>query len=664
MKPSHTRLRLGAAAILVGVSALANLAAATPALAAEAHVLNPYSGPWYNTEMQARYSANQYVNSDWSTKASNEANGVDATLAKQIQLVASQPTAVWFDSIASINGSGGKMGLTAHLDAALAQQTAHSGRPEVITIVIYDLPGRDCNSDASNGELGRGTGGPDADIQTYEQSYINPIADILGNTKYQSLRIATIIEPDALGNAITNQGNPACVTAKNAYEQGISYALGKLHAINNVYTYLDATNASWLGWPANITAAVTEFKSVANRAENPAGVNAVDGFAINVSNTDPTKEPFIDSQATYSATKATSSSWYGQAPIDEQAFAARLYTALTGGGFPASIGFIVDTGRNGWGGSTRPTQPNPCIDPDAFVRNGCGGPNAPSYVGSKVDLRTARGAWCNPDGAGLGELPQGDPYLYSKADRSPANLIAYVWVKPPGESDGNYTGTPGSGIGSPGSDPFCDPTWAPPNTRTIPGGGTPPVYTGFPGDGQTKTGALTGAPAAGQWFSSQFVQLVKNAYPAIPAIAPAASGNSCRADIYWSSGWPGGANYAFKIVNTGTAVLKSYTLTWASVDYRDAVNYYDQISNSQWAVAPTVTYNGHWNMDPPAQTGSIVTARGQMPSNSNGVPSGVTSGAIANDVPGISVAFSPGVWNNGHFALKGYLEDFDCRANT
>ena len=47
------------------------------------------------------------------------------------------------------------------------------------------------------------------------------------------------------------------------------------------------------------------------------------------------------------------------------------------------------------------------------------------------------GAWCNPDGRGLGASPAIAP-----GDGQDANL----WVKRPGESDGTCNGGPGAGI--------------------------------------------------------------------------------------------------------------------------------------------------------------------------------------------------------------------------
>ena len=45
--------------------------------------------------------------------------------------------------------------------------------------------------------------------------------------------------------------------------------------------------------------------------------------------------------------------------------------------------------------------------------------------------------WCNPDGRGLGRLPEVDP----AEDR----VDAYLWIKRPGESDGTCNGGPAAG---------------------------------------------------------------------------------------------------------------------------------------------------------------------------------------------------------------------------
>ncbi len=87
----------------------------------------------------------------------------------------------------------------------------------------------------------------------------------------------------------------------------------------------------------------------------------------------------------------------------------------------------------------------------------------------KGQIRKAWGSWCNVHGAGLGERPRVDPE---------PGIDAYYWVKPPGESDGVSDAT------QPRYDEMCG------------------------GPDATK-----GAPQAGEWFESYFLDLVRNARP-------------------------------------------------------------------------------------------------------------------------------------------------------
>jgi cellulose 1,4-beta-cellobiosidase len=87
----------------------------------------------------------------------------------------------------------------------------------------------------------------------------------------------------------------------------------------------------------------------------------------------------------------------------------------------------------------------------------------------KGNIRTKWGSWCNIKGAGLGERPRAEPE---------PGLDAYFWIKPPGESDGVADPK------APRYDPMC----------------------GGPD-------AAPGAPQAGQWFESYFLDLVRNAEP-------------------------------------------------------------------------------------------------------------------------------------------------------
>jgi cellulose 1,4-beta-cellobiosidase len=142
-------------------------------------------------------------------------------------------------------------------------------------------------------------------------------------------------------------------------------------------------------------------------------------------------------------------------------------------GFPSNIGMLVDTSRNGWGGANRPTAQSTSTVLDTFVDQ------------SRIDRRAHRGNWCNQRG-GVGERPQVAPV---------AGIDAYVWVKPPGESDGAASLELSYDPQDPakGFDRNCDPT--------------------FTNAAGTTTGAMPNAPVAGRWFSEGFKQLVDNAYP-------------------------------------------------------------------------------------------------------------------------------------------------------
>jgi cellulose 1,4-beta-cellobiosidase len=138
---------------------------------------------------------------------------------------------------------------------------------------------------------------------------------------------------------------------------------------------------------------------------------------------------------------------------------------------------LIDTSRNGWGGSARPTGASASTDLNTFV-------NA-----SKIDQRIGRGNWCNQPG-GIGARPVASPA---------PGFDAYVWIKPPGESDGSSSLIP-TGPNNPngkGFDRMCDPTFG-----------------GDPLNNNLPTGAMANSPVSGAWFQAGFNTLVTNAYPA------------------------------------------------------------------------------------------------------------------------------------------------------
>ncbi|MFG3054738.1 glycoside hydrolase family 6 protein [Kitasatospora sp. NPDC048239] len=423
----------------------------TPTTPTGTRVDNPYAG------------AKVYVNPEWSAHAAAEPGGAK---------VAGQATGIWLDRIATIAGANGRMGLRAHLDEALRQK----GNGElVVQLVVYDLPGRDCAALSSNGELGP------TEIDRYKTEFIDPIAAVLADPKYAGLRIVTTVELDSLPNLVTNTtpratATPACdvMKANGNYIKGIGYALKKLGAIPNVYNYADAGHHGWLGWDDNLGPSAELFKQAAT-AEGSTVAN-VHGFIVNTANYSTLKENNFTIDDSVNGTSVRQSTWVDwNRYVDELSYAQGLRAKLVSLGFDPKLGMLIDTSRNGWGGTARPAGPGPRTGVDAYVDGG------------RYDRRLNTGNWCNQAGAGLGERPQAAPA---------PGIDAYVWMKPPGESDGASKQIPNND--GKGFDGMCDPT-----------------YTGNPRNNNHMSGALPDAPLSGEWFSAQFQELLKNAYPAL-----------------------------------------------------------------------------------------------------------------------------------------------------
>ena len=51
--------------------------------------------------------------------------------------------------------------------------------------------------------------------------------------------------------------------------------------------------------------------------------------------------------------------------IDELSYDEAMYSNLVSAGFPSSIGMLIDTSRNGWGGPNRPTATSTTSAPTA-----------------------------------------------------------------------------------------------------------------------------------------------------------------------------------------------------------------------------------------------------------------------------------------------------------
>ena len=316
-----------------------------------------------------------------------------------------------------------------------------------ITLVVYDLPNRDCAAAASNGEL-HGQAG----LATYKSGFIDAIvAKLKAKPAYNSLRIAIVLEPDSLPNLVTNHDLPACQEAVqgNLYVDGITYAIQKLHTVANASIYLDIAHSGWLGWDNNMASAVTLFTKVVHDATG-GDLSQIRGFATDTANYTPLHESYLSWSTLSDSLKSGFYQWNPQ--IDEAGYIQELGRRFSAAGF-THLGFITDTSRNGW----KPVQD-----------------------GSPMDRRHDRGNWCNVTGTGLGQRPQAAPQADSMLD-------AYLYIKPPGTSDGystqqNATNTPDAE--GKRFDHNCDPT-------------------------NSALNAMASAPAAGHWFHDNFLMLLR-----------------------------------------------------------------------------------------------------------------------------------------------------------
>lgn len=424
------------------------------------HLDNPFVGVTF------------YRNVDYTAAVNAAADRQNGALAQQMRRVAEFPTFVWLDSIAAVHGTGAyERSLAGHLDEALAQGA------NAIGIVIYDMPNRDGSALASNGELLIAKNG----LHRYKTEYIDAIFKVLNQSKYAALRIVMVIEPDSLPNLITNLNFPRVAEANRTgtYVQGVQYAVGTLRSLSNTYAYIDVAHAGWLGWSNNLKPFAELLKQVGKGI--PGGNSKVDGIISNTANYNVFVEPFIKADQKVKNRQVRSlRGWYDMNDhIEEQSFANALRNELISGAdsYPTTLGLLLDTSRNGWGGPDRPTGPSTSTDLRTFVRE------------STLDKRTHKGNWGNQSGAGIGARPVANPA---------PNYDAFVWVKPPGYSDGSSKLIP-KGPDNPegkGFDRMCDPT-----------------YKGNGLNGHTPTNALPDAPVAGRWFQAQFEELVRNAYP-------------------------------------------------------------------------------------------------------------------------------------------------------
>ena len=216
----------------------------------------------------------QFVNPSWGAKLeetykSFQAQG-DAENAAKVRKVQQTSTFVWVSRLSELPR------IDDAIKAARAAQRK-TGKKQIVGLVLYNLPDRDCSAGESAGELKSEENG----LERYKKEFIRPYAQKVALAP--DLEFAIVLEPDSLGNLVTNMGIELCAQAADIYRQGIAHAIANLQ-FRHVNLYIDAAHGGWLGWDDNLPLAAKEFATVVKLA----GKNKkIRGFATNVSNYNP-----------------------------------------------------------------------------------------------------------------------------------------------------------------------------------------------------------------------------------------------------------------------------------------------------------------------------------------------------------------------------------------
>jgi cellulose 1,4-beta-cellobiosidase len=352
---------------ILATAALAGAASAAPQPPLPS---NATVNPWIGKD---RYVSEIYSKKLQQTIASFQAKNDSLNAARARTVAEKVSTFVW------ITSREGLSQIPTVIESARKQKKGR--RRMVVGLVLYNLPDRDCSAGESAGELSSAKDG----LNIYKTEFVDKYAKLVSEAK--DLDFAIVLEPDSLGNAVTNQGVPFCATATPIYEQGIAYAIAKLQ-FPNVALYMDAAHGGWLGWADNLKPTAKVFARVVEMAKkiNPAA--KIRGYSTNVSNYNPFNAKVRENYTEYSP------SW------DESHYATSLGEAMAAEGMPTN--FIIDQGRVALPGA-----------------------------------RKEWGEWCNVQPAGYGALPGSAP--------NNTNVDSIVWIKPGGESDG-ACGMPGAPV--------------------------------------------------------------------------------------------------------------------------------------------------------------------------------------------------------------------------
>jgi endoglucanase len=454
----------------------------------------------------------------------------DAALLAKMELV---PSAVWLDGETQAQAAEGAAGVQ-QADDDVARQVREaligsSLERAVPVFVAYNIPGRDCSQYSAGG----------APSDAAYDAWINALRGALGDA-----RAVVILEPDALANlpgycGSAYQANFPDIT--NTTRIGdVAYGVQTLETDPNISVYLDAGNSAWqtvgniseVLMAADVQQAQGFFLNVSNYqyatnsdlygewvssciayATQLGGENqaSASGYASGLTSADNNPSGAFGACPNQYWNGGPANNWTGTAMNrygiwSESASDPALNSAGIDSRFASMLGsvvptthFVVDTSRDGQG-------PN---DMSAYAA-------APYDQPASVISTLQSGNWCNPPGSGLGTRPTADTGAITNALDSylPADsplLDAYLWVKTPGQSDGQCDIAGGvrgwqdyTSAGAGGGDTPAIAGWPTSSSST---------WTTFDPLWSTQTGTLVTDPAAGAWFPQQALQLAQDANP-------------------------------------------------------------------------------------------------------------------------------------------------------
>ena len=376
---------------------------------------NPYAG------------AKVYVNPEWSAKAAAEPGG---------SRIANQPTGVWLDRIAAINGASGGWACAPTSTRRSRRRAAASSSSSSSSTTCPAVTAPRSPPTASSARR-RSTG--------TRREYIDPIAAILADPQVRrACGSSPTIEIDSLPNLVTNAGSRPTATPAVRRDEGqrqlrqgrrLRAEQARRRSRTSTTTSTPATTAGSAGTTTSAPSADAlqaggdrrgrDRRRRARLHHQHRQLQRPEGEQLHhqrhrgrqVGPRSPSGSTGTATSTSCPTPRRSATSWSPTGFNSEHRHADRHLPQRLGRHRPAH-------------------RPGRHDHVDTYVDGG------------RIDRRIHAGNWCNQSGAGLGERPKAAPA---------AGIDAYVWMKPPGESDGSSTAIPNDE--GKGFDRMCDPTY-------------------------------------------------------------------------------------------------------------------------------------------------------------------------------------------------------------